>query len=72
MTIRGWKTRYREIRGMFGYKESDDIASAKKLNSIIEKKFRSSNFKKKIFWENCFCGRCRSIIRWCNYSHEKI
>ena len=42
MTIRGWKTRYREIRGMFGYKESDDIASAKKLNSIIEKKFPSS------------------------------
>ena len=37
MTIRGWKARYREIRGMFGYKESDDITSAKKLNSIIEK-----------------------------------
>ena len=49
MTIRGWKTRYREIRGIFGYKESDDIASAKKLNSMIEKKFPSSNFKKKIF-----------------------
>ena len=54
MTIRGWKTRYREIRGMFGYKESDDIASAKKLNSIIEKKFPSSNFKKKIFGKTVF------------------
>ena len=54
MTIRGWKTRYREIRGMFGYKESDDITSAKKLNSIIEKKFPSSNFKKKIFGKTVF------------------
>ena len=54
MTIRGWKTRYREIRGMFGYKESDDIASAKKLNSMIEKKFPSSNFKKKIFGKTVF------------------
>ena len=54
MTIRGWKTRYREIRGMFGYKESDDIASAKKLNAIIEKKFPSSNFKKKIFGKTVF------------------
>ena len=54
MTIRGWKTRYREIRGIFGYKESDDIASAKKLNSMIEKKFPSSNFKKKIFGKTVF------------------
>ena len=54
MTIRGWKTRYREIRGMFGYKESDDIASAKKLNSIIKKKFPSSSFKKKIFGKTVF------------------
>ena len=54
MTIRGWKTRYREIRGMFGYKESDDIASAKKLNSIIGKKIPSSNFKKKIFGKTVF------------------
>ena len=54
MTIRGWKTRYREIRGMFGYKESDDIASAKKLNSILKKNFPSSNFKKKIFGKTVF------------------
>jgi len=54
MTIRGWKTRYREIRGMFEYKESDDIASAKKLNYIIEKKFPSSNFKNKIFGKTIF------------------
>ena len=54
MTIRGWKTRYREIRNAFGYKESDDIASAKKLNSIIKKKIPSSNFKKKIFGKTVF------------------
>ena len=54
MTIRGWRTKYDEIRGVFGYKESDDINSAKKLNSIIEKKFPSSNFKKKIFGKTVF------------------
>jgi hypothetical protein len=54
MTIRGWKTRYREIRSMFGYKESDDITSAKKLNSIIKKKIPSSNFKKQIFGKTVF------------------
>ena len=54
MTLRGWKTRYREIRDVFGYKESDDITSAKKLNSIVEKKFPSSNIKKKIFGKTVF------------------
>jgi len=54
MTIRGWRTKYDEIRGIFGYKESDDIDSAKKLNSIIEKKLPSSNFKKKIFGKTVF------------------
>jgi hypothetical protein len=54
MTIRGWRTKYDEIRSIFGYKESDDIDSAKKLNSIIEKKFPSSNFKKKIFGKTVF------------------
>jgi hypothetical protein len=54
MTIRGWRTKYDEIRGVFGYKESDDVNSAKKLNSIIEKKFPSSNFKKKIFGKTVF------------------
>ena len=54
MTIRGWKTRYREIRDMFEYKESDDIASAKKLNYIIEKKFPTSDFKNKIFGKTVF------------------
>ena len=54
MTIKGWKTRYREIRNVFGYKESDDIASAKKLNSIIVKKTPLSNFKRSIFGKTVF------------------
>ena len=37
MTIRGWKTRYREIRNVFGYRKYDDLISAKKLNSKIGK-----------------------------------
>jgi hypothetical protein len=39
MTIHGWKTRFIEIRKEFGYSENDDYISAKKLNSLLKKKF---------------------------------
>ena len=39
MTIHGWKTRFTEIRKEFGYPENDDYISAKKLNSLLKKKF---------------------------------
>ena len=39
MTIQGWKTKFKEIRKEFEYKETDDFHSAKKLNSLLEKKF---------------------------------
>jgi len=39
MTIHGWKTRFTEIRKEFGYSENDDYISAKKLNSLLKKKF---------------------------------
>ena len=39
MTIRGWKTKFKEIRKEFKYKETDDFHSAKKLNSLLKKKF---------------------------------
>jgi 2-amino-4-hydroxy-6-hydroxymethyldihydropteridine diphosphokinase len=39
MTIHGWKTRFKEIRKKFGYSEKDDYLSAKKLDSLLEKKF---------------------------------
>ena len=54
MTIRGWKTKYHEIRAAFGYKESDDVASAKKLNSIINKRTPLSIFKKNIIRKTVF------------------
>ena len=39
MTIHGWKTKFKEIRKDFGYSENDDYLSAKKLNSLLKKKF---------------------------------
>ena len=36
MTIRGWKTQFKEIRKEFGYSEKDDLNSAKKLNSLLK------------------------------------
>ena len=44
MTIRGWKTQFKEIRKEFGYSEKDDLNSAKKLNSLLKRK----NDKKQI------------------------
>ena len=39
MTMYGWKTKFKEIRREFGYREKDDYLSAKKLNSLLKKKF---------------------------------
>ena len=38
MTIRGWKTQFKEIRKEFGYLEKDDLISAKKLDSLLKGK----------------------------------
>ena len=54
MTIRGWKTRYREIRNVFGYRKYDDLISAKKLNSKIGKSYPLSNIKKTIRGQTVF------------------
>ena len=35
----GWKTKLKEIRKEFGYKERDDFLSAKRLNSMLENTF---------------------------------
>ena len=35
MTIRGWKTKFNEIRKDFGYSEKEDFHSAKKLNLLL-------------------------------------
>ena len=44
MTNRGWKTIFKEIRKEFGYKEIDDLHSAKKLNSLLKKRFLKKEF----------------------------
>lgn len=54
MTIRGWKTRYHEIRNIFGYRKYDDLVSAKKLNSKIGKRYPLSNIKKTIRGQTVF------------------
>ena len=54
MTIRGWKTRYREIRNVFGYRKYDDLISAKKLNSKIRKRYPLSDIKKTIRGQTVF------------------
>tara|TARA_B110000014_G_scaffold215422_1_gene169057 strand:+ start:42 stop:782 length:741 start_codon:yes stop_codon:yes gene_type:complete len=43
MTLYGWKTKFNKIRKEFGYSELEDTRSAKKLNSILNKK---SDYKK--------------------------
>jgi|TARA_B100000029_G_scaffold465768_1_gene500660 hypothetical protein len=54
MTIRGWKTRYGEIRNTFGYRKYDDLASARKLNSKIRKRYPLSEIKKTIKGKTVF------------------
>jgi len=48
MTVRGWKTLFKEIRKEFGYKEIDDLHSAQKLNSFLKKKFLKKEFQELI------------------------
>ena len=48
MTIRGWKIRFKEIRKEFGYSEKDDLDSAKKLNSILKKRFSKNQLQSMI------------------------
>jgi uncharacterized Rossmann fold enzyme len=45
MTIRGWKTQFKEIRKEFGYSEKDDLNSAKKLNSLLKRKNDKKEFQ---------------------------
>ena len=44
----GWKTKFKEIRKEFGYREKDDFLSAKKLNSLLEKRFSKKQLQEKI------------------------
>ena len=44
MTIRGWKTKFKEIRKEFEYSEKDDLNSAKKLNSLLKRRNDKKGF----------------------------
>ena len=54
MTIHGWKTRFKEIRKEFGYSENDDYVSAKKLNSLLKKKFSKKELQNAIEGKTVF------------------
>ena len=45
MTIRGWKTKFKEIRKEFEYSEKDDLNSAKKLNSLLKRRNDKKQFQ---------------------------
>ena len=54
MTMQGWKTKFKEIRREFGYKEKDDYLSAKKLNSLLKKKFSKKQLQDMITGKTVF------------------
>ena len=45
MTIHGWKTKFKQIRKEFGYSEKEDFRSAKKLNSLLKKRFKKKQLQ---------------------------
>ena len=54
MTIRGWKTQFKEIRKEFGYLEEDDLISAKKLDSLLKGKNSKNQFQNMIKGKTVF------------------
>jgi len=48
MTIHGWKTQFKEIRKEFGYSEKEDLRSAKRLDSLLKKRFLKNQLQKMI------------------------
>ena len=54
MTIRGWKTQFKEIRKEFGYLEKDDLTSVRKLNSLLKGKNSKNQFQNLIQGKTVF------------------
>ena len=54
MTIRGWKTQFKEIRKEFGYLEEDDLISAKKLDLLLKGKNSKNQFQNMIKGKTVF------------------
>ena len=54
MTIRGWKTQFKEIRKEFGYLEKDDLISVKRLDSLLKGKNSKRQFQNMIQGKTVF------------------
>ena len=54
MTIRGWKTQFKEIRKEFGYLEKDDLISVKRLDSLLKRKNSKRQFQNMIQGKTVF------------------
>jgi len=68
MTIRGWKTQFKEIRKEFGYLEKDDLISAKKLDSLLKGKNSKRQFQNMIRGKTVFIiGAGPSLTRSLKY-----
>ena len=68
MTIRGWKTQFKEIRKEFGYLEKDDLISAKKLDSLLKGKNSKNQFQNMIKGRTVFIiGAGPSLTRSLKY-----
>ncbi len=52
--MHGWKTKFKEIRREFGYRRTDDFLSARKLDSLLEKKFSKKQLQDKITGKTIF------------------
>ena len=68
MTIRGWKTQFKEIRKEFGYLEKVDLISAKKLDSLLKRKNSKRQFQNMIRGKTVFIiGAGPSLTRSLKY-----
>ena len=54
MTIRGWKTQFKQIRKEFGYLEKDDLISVRKLDSLLKGKNSKREFQNMIQGKTVF------------------
>ena len=54
MTIRGWKTQFKEIRKEFGYLEKEDLISLRKLDSLLKGKNSKKQFQNMIQGKTVF------------------
>ena len=68
MTIRGWKTQFKEIRKEFRYLEKDDLISVRKLDSLLKGKNSKRQFQNMIEGKTIFIiGAGPSLTRSLKY-----